>query len=294
LNGTPVGRLEPSEVSTDSTTSFRVRIPGQLLHRQNVLNLVWRGLKTTSEKGVAAWLLPGSEFVLPRDYRLQLPDLGLLQHGLFPFSVRADLSDVMFVLPDDADDEVTAAFLELAGVFGRLVPTDRFAFGVSRRSELNQNSRGFLHRIEFRTGKLPNGTASKGAIALIQEQAPTAQHYTLTITAPSGRSLDAAIKTIFLDGGLKQLRDDTAFVYPNKVVSFRTTPVLQMSEYSYFTHLNLWLRENWIALPVILTVVSALLFVGLRLVLAQYKNRKSAGEFHALDFTSSNGPSTPL
>lgn len=294
LNGTPVGKLEPAELSADSTTSFRARIPGQLLHRQNVLKLVWRGLKTTPEKDGAAWLLPSSEFVLPRDYRLQLPDLALLQHGLYPFSMRADLSDVMFVLPDDADNEVTAAFLELAGLFGGLVPTDRVAFGVSRRSELNQDSRSFLHHIEFRMGKLPNGTSSKAAIALVQEKAPNAQHYTLTITAPSGRSLDAALKVLFLDGGLKQLRDDTAFVYPNKVVSVRTTPVLQISEYSYFTHLDLWLRENWIALPVILTFVSTLLFVGLRLVLAQYKNRKSAGEFHALDFTSSNGPSTPL
>jgi hypothetical protein len=33
------------------------------------------------------------------------------------------------------------------------------------------------------------------------------------------------------------------------------------------------MRENWVALPVILTTISCLLFVGLRLALAQYKNR---------------------
>ena len=278
LNGNALGRVEHADVSSDASTSFRFRIPGQWLHRQNVLKVAWRGLKAASEKDGAAWLLPGSEFVLPRDYHSQLPDLGLLQHGLYPFSLRADLSDVMLVLPDDVDDEVAAAVFEFAGRIGRLVPTDRFSFGVKRRSELSRNSQSFSHEIEFRIGKLPNVTASKGAVAVIQESIPDAQHYALIITAPSSRALSAAIKTIFMDGALKQFRDDTAFIYPNKIVSVKTAPVLQISEYSYFNHLNLWLRENWIALPVILTTVSLLLFIGLRLVLTQYKNRKSVGQ----------------
>jgi hypothetical protein len=58
------------------------------------------------------------------------------------------------------------------------------------------------------------------------------------------------------------------------VASFKTTSVRQSYEYSYSTHLQAWLRENWIALPLILTTISCLLFVGLRLALAQYKNRK--------------------
>ena len=37
-----------------------------------------------------------------------------------------------------------------------------------------------------------------------------------------------------------------------------------------------WFRANWIALPAILTAVSGLLFVALRMAVARYKTRRIA------------------
>jgi hypothetical protein len=125
--------------------------------------------------------------------------------------------------------------------------------------------------IAFGIASLP-----KGVMATVQETSSpsNSQKYLFNVMSNSPTALHAAIKTVFSEGTLKQLRGDTAYIYSDRVASFKTTSVRQNYEYSYSTHLQAWLRENWIALPVILTTISCLLFVGLRLALAQYKNRK--------------------
>jgi hypothetical protein len=295
LNGSALGRLPAGEASLESVKSFSLKIPGRRLRRQNTLKVTWRDLKSTSGKDPAAWLLPSSQFDLVRDYRSDLPDLGLLQYGLYPFGLRADLSDAMIVLPDDSDDEIAALF-EFAGMLGRLAPTNRFAFGVRRRSELSRESAASSHIIELRIGKLPNGASSSGAVASVQESISpwNAEKYILSITASSQRALTTAIRTIFLEDSLKQFRGDTAYVYPNRVVSLRTAPARRVTEYAYLTHLHAWLRENWIALPLILVAMSSILFVGVKIALEQYKNRRAGSELHAFAFTSSSGPRNPL
>src|SRR6266850_5125845 len=278
LNGAMLGRFEIAEFSAGSRTSIHFKIPTHLLRRQNVLNMRWRGLDGAQGKDLAAWLLPSSAVDLPRDYRSDLPDLGLLQYGMFPFGLRSDLSDTILVVPDDSGDGVAAAVFELAGLLGRLVPSDRFAFGVRHLAELSQESRLSSHMISFRIGELPKGMSSKGAVAAIQETVSpwNSRRYMLSITSTSPPALHAAIKTVFSEATLKELHADTAYIYSGRVSSFKTVPVQQIYEYSYFTHLQAWLGENWIAFPVILTTVSCLLFLGLRLALAQYKTRKYA------------------
>ncbi len=234
-----------------------------------------RALDDASGKDPAAWLLPSSEFDLPRDYQSNLPDLGLLAFGLFPFGLRPDLSDAVILLPDDSGDEIATALFEFAGLLGRLVPADRFAFGVKHLRELSGETRNSSHIVAFRTGGLPKELQSKRAGAVLQEAVSpwNAQKYLLSITSSSPAALQAAIKTVFSEATLKQLNGDTAFISADGLSSFKTVPVRQVHEYSYVTHLQAWLRENWIALPVILTTVSCLLFVGLKLALAQYKSR---------------------
>jgi hypothetical protein len=262
LNGSSLGHFP-------AATTLRFKIPPNLLRQQNVLNLKWQGLAST------AWLLPSSEFELPRDYQSALPDLNVLQHGLFPFSLRADLSDTVIVLPDGASDDVNAALFEFSGQLARLVPTQQFAFKVKHSSELTQSE--YPDMIAFHIGDVP-----KGSVAMVQESISqkSAEKYVLHITANSPATLRAAIRTAFTENTLKQLKGDTATLFPDRVTTSRKTSARKVSQRSYFTHLQVWLRENWIALPVILTTVSCLMFVGLRLGLAQYKR--------------ANGPRNPL
>ena len=45
------------------------------------------------------------------------------------------------------------------------------------------------------------------------------------------------------------LHGDTAYVYPDRLAYFTVNPTQRIEEYSYLTHLQVWLRENWVALP---------------------------------------------
>ena len=63
------------------------------------------------------WLLKSSEFDLPHDYQSALPDLGVLQYGLFPFGLRSNFSDTLIVLPDHTGDDLIATLFEFAGMF---------------------------------------------------------------------------------------------------------------------------------------------------------------------------------
>jgi hypothetical protein len=271
LNGSSLGQFHATDLPSGSRTSVRLKIPYYLLRPQNVLAIAWRGLDSTAESEPAAWLLPNSEFYLPHDYESALPNLGLLQYALFPFGLRPDFSDTVIVLPDNPGDEMVAALFEFAGLLGRLVPSGRFAFRVMYSTELSRRTQANSHQIVFKIDTLP-----KGALAAIEESFSQAnsEKSELTVTSTSPAALRAALKTAFSDVTLKQLRGDTAYIYSDKVSAFRTTSDRRNHEYSYSTHLQAWLGENWIALPVILTVVSCLLFVGLRLSLAQYKSRR--------------------
>jgi hypothetical protein len=271
LNGSRIGRFAAPDFSTRSRASVRMKIPAHLLGRQNVLGITWQGLNGVDGADAAVWLLPDSEFDFPHDYRSELPDLALLQYALFPFGRRSDVSDSIIVLPDHATTDLVATLFEFAAVLGRLAPSQRFAFAVKYSSELNREAQANANLIAFRIGSMP-----KGVMATVQEipSAPNALKYALIVMSSSPAALHAAIKTAFSEAVLKQFRGDTSYIYSDRVASFKTTSVRQSYEYSYSTHLQAWLRENWIALPLILTTISCLLFVGLRLALAQYKNRK--------------------
>jgi hypothetical protein len=269
LNSSSLRRLAAAEFRNGSRGSVRLKIPAHLLRRQNVLNLQWHGLETRGTDA-AVWLSPASEFDFPHDYQSVLPDLGLLQYGLFPFGLRSDLSDNIIVLPDHAGKDFLAALFEFAGLLGRLVPSDRFAFAVKYSSELNAEASINSDMILFKIAGVP-----KGVLASLQETVdPNSDKYRLTVTSNSAQALPSAIKSAFSEDALRQLHGDTAYVYSDRVGSFTTTKARERYEYSYSVHLQAWLRENWIALPVIITTISCLLFVGLRLSLVQYKSRR--------------------
>ena len=103
LNGTLIGQFVSQQVFRGLMASVTVEVPARLLGTRNALQLGWEG-DSGSTIGPAVTLLPDSEFYLPRVYRAELPDLGLLQYNLYPFSVQPELEDLAVVIPDPASD----------------------------------------------------------------------------------------------------------------------------------------------------------------------------------------------
>lgn len=277
LNESKVKSVDASELAAQSDLNVDLRIPRTLLRQHNVLKISWEGTKRDSvEPGF--WLLPSSEFDLPRDYMAKVPDLGLLRSGLFPLGLRSDLSDSVILLPDKGGEEAIPALLDLASRLGRLQPSDRLLFKVRRASELRADEKTASNLISLEVGDLPRSSEARGASAMLQESISpwNSQKYVLKLLATSPSALRSAVRIVFADATLNELRGDTAYVYPDKLAYFTVNPSRKIEEYSYLTHLQVWLRENWIALPAILAAASVLLFIALRLLLIQYKNRKGS------------------
>lgn len=294
LNQVLLESFEVQKLSPGSAVSVPIAVPSQLLKSQNLLKIVWRGSLPERGQEPLGWLLPNSEFYLPRDYRTVLPDLGLLQFGLYPFSLRADLSDTTILLPAETSEGVFSILVDLSSILGRLLPTDKLAFQVKRVADLVEGQKATSHFMSlhvdgvgaplervFPNWKFIPWVESLKSWPVVQETVSpwNSQRYVLNITANSVAALHQAVRHCFSEGSLKQLKGEAAYLTSGQAVCFDLSTRKTIEEYSYLTHVEAWLRVNWMALPIILTVVSGVLFVGLRLALNHYKSSKGVTYF---------------
>jgi len=288
VNDVTVADYVVKEEFRRSTGSVPATIPLDVLKPRNVLRIIWKGPTQGATHGVLAWLLSASEFYLPRSYETELPELGLLQSQLFPFSLKGDLSDVIVVPTSDLNEETFSALLELSVAFARLAPARHLAFRVRRPSELTQTDRSqshlvFLNLEERRdplTALLPNWKprppveSLRGRPTIREMTSPwSPQRYVLVISAQSGRLLQHAVRDVFSEPTLGRLRGDVAYLAAGHPDSFVSGPKRRVRESAYLTFVEAWLRTHWLALPIILIAVSGLLFVGVRLALRHYRSR---------------------
>jgi cellulose synthase subunit len=235
---------------------------------------------------VPATLLPNSEFYLPRDYHSKLPDLSLLRFQLYPFSLRPDLSETFIVLPNEPGGTLISSLVELACNLGRLLPTDAFAFRVIKFSELTDEHKASGNLIFLEVEQPVNGAGSQipgfpllpsthfsRNMPKVQEAISpwNSRRYLLRISASSASALRQAVALCFSEKVLGQLKGDGAYLKADQAVCVSLSKHQEIDEVSYLAHLEAWLRVNWQALPIILTIVSALLFIALRLLLTHYK-----------------------
>lgn len=256
-------------------------IPASALRLDNVLTIAWNGRSGAS--GPFVMLRGTSTLFLPREYVAELPDLALLRSGLYPFSMRADLSSLVIGVP--GGEESMPALCELAMTLGRLVPSEEFRFEIASGPEaLAMAGRDVILLEAGETvsplplpdlARLPHGSALD-RLPLLQEV--ESRHgggrYVLRLRARTPALLRVAARSLGEPSLLRRLSGDTAFLAAEGPVSFRLGPRRTIAEISYFTRLGAWLREHWLALPLILASMSGLLFLGLRLALGHYRLRR--------------------
>jgi hypothetical protein len=288
LNDKPLGEFALNELTTGSITTVSMRVPAHLLQPRNRLKLVWHSNRGVG-KHLVGWLLRTSEFYFPRDYRIKLPNLALLQFGFYPFSLRPDLSDTILLLPSKSGPETHGAVLQFACSLGRMLPTDRVNFRLRTVQQLTASEKSgsnFVYlsgrnpqespdRIFPQWKRIPPAT-SRGAAAAVQEaRSPwNSERHVIAITAGSTAQLHDGINQLFSETTLRALNGDAAYLTRQGPGTMRLQPVREYRESSVLTRIHAILRTNWLALPLILVFTSGLLFVALRLVLNANKARK--------------------
>jgi hypothetical protein len=272
--------MEPLSRSRRFTLS--ASIPVAALRRANVLTVAWNGRSGATGPFLA--LRGDSTLFLPREYVAELPDLALLRSGLYPFGLRADLSEAVIGVPPGQD--VFAALAELAVLLGRLAPSEEFRVRVASLEDAAR-SRGY-DRILLETGdaqglpppdlaRLPRGPAL-ARLPFVQElESPDGDgHYVLRFRAATPALLRAALRSLGEPSVLSRLSGDTVFLAAEGPLAFQLAARRTTAEISYLDRLEAWVRGNWLALPLILAGISALLVAGLRLVLGHYRAARTA------------------
>lgn len=281
-------RLLPMEQKAGARSfTLSMPIPASALKSENVLTVAWNG--RSGATGPFVSLRGDSSLFLPREYVAELPDLALLSSGFFPFSLRADLADAVVGVPEG--EEAVPALGELAALLGRLLPSEQFLFRVAPASQA-LTARGqnviLLEGGDAPSalplpdlGGLPRGESLR-RLPLVQELEYPAGggRYVLRIRAATPALLRVAVRSLGEPTVLQGLSGDTAFLAAEGPLTFRVTAHRRIAEISYLTRLKAWLREHWLALPVILAAASALLWMALRLVLAHHRSLRLAGRPH--------------
>lgn len=262
------------------------RIPFDALRLDNVLSVGWNG--RSGAAGPFVMLQSESELSLPREFVAQLPDLALLRWSFYPISLHADLADTIVVPPGGAGEDGLAALCELSAILGQRLPADRLAFRVVPMAELGRQ-RAAVNLILLETTqspampelrlpdlrRLPGGEALQRLPMLEARVSPwNEQKHVLRLRAASPGLLRAAVRSLSRPAFLERLSGDTAFLAAEGPQCFKLATQRTLAEVSYLTRLDAWLRDNWIALPAILALVSGFLFMGLRLAIEQ---RRGAG-----------------
>lgn len=291
LNATLLGRHAAADIFRGTRATLSLDVPAQLLRGDNTLELLWRPGPDSDDSGASLELLQDSEFYLPRDYRVELPNLALLQQHLFPFSLRADLSDTIVLLPDSVGPGLFGALIELARSLGERAPSERLAFRVKRQREVSDDLKrtaSFVVLSADDATPKPDGFFGgwkplpwieklKGTPTLqTWLSASNRQRSILLFRASSIAALSDAVALGFSDRILRQLEGDSAYLTARGPVCFRMAAPRRFQEFAYLTRLEAWMRMHWIALPVVLTLASGILFVGLRLALGHYRRSREA------------------
>jgi len=146
LDQEPIAGLQLKDRKGRHRRRLVVDIPVQRIGPDSELHLVFdlRGYEDRSCLGQAHSMLWGTvhcdtRLTLPRKRWKRIHELGLLRFGAYPFGIRADLSETVFVLPAEPSPRAIHTYLELTEELGRHSRGNRLAFDlhlgpVSRQS----------------------------------------------------------------------------------------------------------------------------------------------------------------
>ncbi len=285
LNGSEVGRFGVDEKFRTGAASLSLAVPAKLLRSMNLLKISWHGPAPAVADGTAGWVLGSSELYLPRYYKAELPDLSLLQQNFYPFSLRADLSDVLLIVPDRTDIASLSALLGLMRALARMAPADHLAFHLTQWSKVTRDDLSRYDVVVLHAGSLnslpaqlleamphlPARGVSSRDLRIVRELISpwNQQRYVLVLIAESPAALNALMEAAFSPARMPALSGDTALIEPGGTRCFALAPRQELREFSYNVAVQAWLRVHWAALPVVLISVSGGLFLALRLLLRQ-------------------------
>jgi len=126
---------------------------------------------------------------------------------------------------------------------------------------------------------MPRPRAFQGAPAIRESLSPwNRDKCILTMSASSPQALEDAVGRLLTSPLVDQLKFDAAHVAGDVVQCYQLEQQRDLRHSSFKVRLEAWLLTNWLALPLVLTFASALMFVGLRIILRHHRQGDQAAQ----------------
>jgi hypothetical protein len=221
--------LDDAEGKADAT--LKVTLPEDIVtpnsHVDVIFHLFPRAYDAClrlSDRQVWGTVFPTSTIDIPRDHVADMPDLGRLRFGAWPYDTEPTTGDVVLAIPDAPSTHAWSAALELASGLGRVTRAMDPAFSLELASATSFSSAKHAHFIllaDTTRHSLYDLLASSGALALV-DGTPTRSLFGInkqTLLAQDSASIDTieqilnpanALRSVLVlhagrDGGLARL-----------------------------------------------------------------------------------------
>jgi len=131
LNGVSIDAKNLNVPEGESRTVLEVNLPVKLLQPHNLLQVKFFLFPDNyficgrvSDRHLWATVHKESQFQMPRDMYVYMPDLSLLKYEWYPYSVYQDLQNTSFVLRDNPNAQDFNALLVLAAELGKITESE--------------------------------------------------------------------------------------------------------------------------------------------------------------------------
>lgn len=300
----PKGRTRASET---------FEVPAHLIKPSSAMQIYFRlypnqfdACRLTAAEQIWGTIHSDTHFDIPRQEIVDLPNLELFRTG-YPFTIRQDLSETALVLPDTPTLEELELMLEVSERLGRLSRADGMKLEAYVRSQVSDavlrdrhligvglqgNERRYpLQRaltVEGSLGIAPLLTRFRGDNVvqtftdeqgvITQVISPwNSQRVVLNLTAQRTKSLTILQRFFALDNSFFQMSGDTIFLNSETDFYYLTRlPKRMVANVSPVNRLYLFLRQNWILLPIGFLVIALGLY-GLMQVYLRVIQRRNHG-----------------
>lgn len=266
----------------------------------------FRECERVSDRQLWGTVFADSNFVMPRDYWTEYPELATFARWGFPFTLRADLSDTVFVLPDANDAGAMRTLVRLVNFLMRSHPRESVRTHVVYADQVGDDVLATKHlvfvspRVNAESSKLlaaaattftPDGhidlrgareaglsslTYDEGAVLEVLVSPWNAQRAVLIAHDSAGGHL-ARLYDQNAAEVLAQIRGAVAVISAGgEVNSVRAAETAILGEIPLNRRLRYMLAAYWGAFLVVGLLAMLLLFLALRLVLRRHRDRVEA------------------
>ncbi len=176
LGGLTLRSVPLDKVSGEATASVSVPLPQDLVEPASNIDIVFHlfprefdECERVSDKQLWGTIYSTTTIDLARDHVAEMPDLGLLRHGMWPLTALPGTGGTVAVLPDSPDGRAASAGLVLAARLGRLTHAPAPDFELLRAVDVtfaDRQDKHFILLVDATTNAVYDSLAGAGGLSL--------------------------------------------------------------------------------------------------------------------------------